>query len=118
MVIARLKTRLETDSSLGAVPFVDYGKKDMTRSSYSVGRLMFATLYDLVAQAEFNRIVGGYYQRFANGGATVDFIDFSKRSASRDLTRFFDEWMLTSGWSKTITGAKSVKEIADHYRRN
>lgn len=115
-LIARVKTRMATDTSLRTVPFSDYGKRGMTDHSYSVGDIMFATLYDLVGEADFNKIVGGYYQQFANGGSTRDFLAFARRNASRDLTAFFDDWMLTPRWSEILMTATSVRGLADRYR--
>ena len=56
--IAWLKRRMTSDSTYRTVPFIDYGAKSTTGASYTVGNLMFATLYDLVGSAEFNRIIG------------------------------------------------------------
>jgi hypothetical protein len=115
-LIARVKTRMATDTSLRTVPFSDYGKRGMTGHSYSVGDIMFATLYDLVGEAEFNKIVGGYYQQFANGGSTRDFVAFARRNASPDLTAFFDDWMWTPRWSAVLMTATSVRGLVDRYR--
>ncbi len=114
--VARVKRRVAVDSSLRRIPMIDYGKADMTGRSYSVGELMFATLFDLVGQAEFNRIVGGYYQRFGKGGTTRDFIAFAKSNSSRDLSRLFDDWLLSTHWVDVLANATSVADIAAHYR--
>lgn len=116
--IATVKKLIATDSSLRRVPMKDYGIADMTGSSYWVGEVMFATLFELVGQTEFNNIVGGYYQRFATGGTTRDFIAFAKRTSSRDLTAFFDDWMLTPHWVDVLANAMSTSDLAAHYRAN
>jgi aminopeptidase N len=113
--IAWAKTAVDADSLLRVVPMIDYGKRDMTERSYGIGDLMFATLHDLVGEDEFNRVIGGYYQRFANGGTTHDFVEFAKRAATRDLTTFFDDWMFTTRWTKVLAGVTSVGGLVAHY---
>jgi aminopeptidase N len=78
---------------------------------------MFSTLYDLVGEAEFNAIVGGYYQQYANGGTTGDFIAFAKKHSTRDLSRFFDDWIYTTRWTTHLTSATSVHDLAAVYGR-
>ena len=98
------------------VPMLDYGRRGLTDYSYSVGKLMFATLYDVMGEEQFNRIVGGYYQQFAQGGSTRDFMAFAKQSSSRNLDAFFADWMLTSRWVELAAGASSIGDLANHYR--
>ena len=116
-LLDRAKKFIATDSAARRVPFIEYGSAKMTDWSYSVGELVFATLYDLVGQEEFNRIIGGYYQRFASGGTTRGFIEFARRSSTHDLGRFFDDWLLTTGWTALVEIATTPVELANHYRR-
>jgi hypothetical protein len=113
--IATVKKMIAADSSMRRVPMIDYGTANKTGRSYWVGALMFATLFDLVGQGEFNKIVGGYYQRFGPGGTTRDFIIFAKQASSRDLTRFFDDWLLTTHWVDVLANATSISDLAAHY---
>jgi hypothetical protein len=115
-ILDRVKKFAATDSAARRVPFIEYGSAKMTGWSYSVGDLMFATLYDLVGQDEFNKIVGGYYQRFAAGGTTRDFIDFAKRTSTRNLTRFFDDWLITTRWTSVVADAKTPADLVERYR--
>ena len=114
-MIARTKTAVAGDSTLRIVPMFDYGRKEMTGRSYTIGDLMFATLHTLIGEDEFNRVVGGYYQQFASGGTTNDFVAFAKRTASRDLSAFFDDWMFTTRWTGILASAKTVGDLAAHY---
>lgn len=115
--LARMQQQIAADSLLRTMPMNDYGRRSATDYSYSVGALMFATLYDLVGEEQFNRIVGGYYQAFAAGGGTRDFITFAKQVAPGKLDTFLDDWMLTPRWVAVVRGASSVAELASHYRR-
>jgi hypothetical protein len=116
-LIASLRRRVAADSALRNTALIDYGRRSMTDHSYSVGRLMFATLYELVGESEFNQIIGGYYRRFPDGATTPDFIAFAKQHATRDLTAFFDDWILTPGWPVAVRTATSVSALAERYRR-
>jgi aminopeptidase N len=104
------------DALLRDVPMLDYGRRGLTDYSYSVGKLMFATLYDVTGEEQFNRIVGGYYQQFARGGSTRDFMAFAKQASSRNLDAFFADWMLTTRWVELAAGASSIGDLANHYR--
>jgi hypothetical protein len=116
-VIARVNKQVSSDSTLRTVPFIDYGKRGMTDYSYSVGELMFATLYDLVGEAQFNAIVGGHYQKFVNGATTRDLVALARTNSSRDLTPFFNEWIFTTGWTKRLAKVSSMDELGASYSR-
>lgn len=114
--IASLKRAIASDSLVRTVSFIDYGKREITGRSYTVGDIMFSTLYDLLGEAEFNKIVGGYYQQFANGGTTRDFVDFAKKNSARDLSNFFDDWMYSTHWTAVVANATFVNDIVAHYK--
>ena len=114
--IAWIRQASASDSALRKVPLVEYGRRGMTDYSYSVGALMFGALYELVGADDFGRIVGGYYQRFPNGGTTRDFAAFAAHAGTRDLTDFFDDWLFTTRWTGRVAAAKSAKELAAAYR--
>jgi len=114
--VARMQQRLVADTLLRTVPMLDYGRRGMTNASYSVGALMFATLYELVGEEPFNRMVGGYYQQFTTGGSTRELIAFAKQSSPRRLDAFFDDWLLTPRWVEVIAGVTSIDDLARHYR--
>ncbi|MBI3790064.1 MAG: hypothetical protein HY275_04205 [Gemmatimonadetes bacterium] len=114
--IAQLRERAAGDSLLRRVPFVAYGARGITDNAYRVGALLFATLHALVGDAQFQAIVGGYYQAHPRGGSTADFIAFATRASTRDLTAFFDDWMRTTRWVAHLERATTVEDLAAHYR--
>lgn len=115
-VLRSLRRKIARDSLLRDVPFIDYGKRAMTDESYWVGHAMFGALYELLGEPQFNRIVGGYYQRYADGGTTQELVLFAKRTASRDLTPFFDDWLFSTRWTGLIANSASMGDLAEHYR--
>jgi len=112
--IAGLRSAVAADSTLRRIPFVDYGKQAMTGASYRVGDLMFATLYELVGAERFNQIVGGYFQRYPNGGTTRDFVAVATQGAP-ELSPFFEDWLFTTRWTDRLS-VDSVAAIAALYR--
>jgi hypothetical protein len=112
----RVKKAAATDSVLRVTPFVDYGTRGITDWSYSVGAVFFATLYDLVGEQDFNKIVGGYYQKYAAGGSTREFVAFAKQASALDLSALLDDWILTPRWTTVIAGATSVQDLSAHYK--
>ena len=116
-VIAFLNQRVSSDSTLRTVPLIDYGKRGMTDYSYSVGELMFATLYDLIGEAQFNTIVGGHYQKFINGGTTRDLAALARSTSSRNLTPFFNDWIFTTDWTKRLANVSSMDQLVASYGR-
>ncbi len=114
--LAWVRQKADADSLLRVVPMLEYGRRAMTDNSYSVGEIMFATLYDLVGEEQFHAIVGGYYQHFADGGSTRDFVAFAKQTAARNLDAFFDDWIFTPRWAEVLRSASSIGDVANHYR--
>ncbi len=103
------------DTVLRTVPFAQYGQRNMTGWSYSVGQVMFAVLYEMVGDADFKRIVGGFYQQHRTGGSTNEFVAFAKRTTSRDLNRFFNDWLYTTRWVGLVDEKATIRSLADGY---
>ena len=113
---ASLREAAARDSGLRSTPFVQYGRAAMTGRSYTVGQLMFGVLYELVGDVDFMRIVGGYFQQYRVGGTTEDFIAFAKKTSSHDLTRFFADWLYTTGWVGLLKDNTTANSLAMLYR--
>jgi hypothetical protein len=115
-VLNTLKTAIASDSAIRTVPFIDYGRHDMGGRSYTVGNAMFEVLYDLIGQEQFNKIIGGFYQKFVNGGTTREFVDFARNTARSDLSTFFDDWMFTTRWTALVANTSSMRDLTEHYK--
>jgi len=115
--LARVKERAARDSMARTVPFIDFGKRGMTGLSYSLGFVMFSTLYDLVGEAAFNRTFADLYAQYPNGASTRDLVQLAKRSAPMNLDRFFDDFMFTTQWTGVVASATSIADFVQHYRR-
>jgi hypothetical protein len=114
--LGSLRQALSTDSALRTTPVIDYGRARMTDWSYSAGQLMFAVLHEITGDAEFDRIVGGYFRSHRSGGSTSDFMAYATRSSAHHLDRFFDDWMRTTRWTSQLDAGATVETIAEPYR--
>jgi hypothetical protein len=113
--IAAMKKAIAGDSTLRRVPFINYGKQRMTDYAYSVGRLMFLTLHDLIGEEQFNQVVRVYSQQFAKGGTTQDLIRTANATTGRDLSSFFNDWMFTTNWTTRVLAASSITDLVAAY---
>lgn len=115
-VMRYLAGRLRTDSILRLVPPIDYGKRDATGYSYSVGNLMFFALYRIVGHDTFCRIIGDYYRSFVErSGGTRDFVRLARSLSRVDLTIFFDDWLYTTRWTALVTAAGAASDLYTKY---
>jgi hypothetical protein len=111
-----LSGRVRADSSLRSVPPADYGARNMTGWSYSVGSLMFYSLYRLVGHEAFSRIIGDFYTRYSDTGAnTADFVRLAKQASPTDLTTFFDDWMYGTRWTEIVSAAQTARDLYARY---
>jgi hypothetical protein len=110
--------RFGRDSANLRLAFVDYGRAGKTNFSYSVGHLLFAVLYETLGEKNFNRVLGGYYQKYRlTGGTTRDLVEYAKQSAPYDLTQFFNDWMYSARWYDRLKSGETIQGLAAAYRK-
>lgn len=110
--IAALARRLERDSALARTPMSAFGERGMTDASYSVARVMFATLYAAVGAARFDSIVGGYYREHPEGGTTRQLAAYATRVGGAKVSTLFDDWLFTTRWTALVRSHRTVSELA------
>lgn len=105
-LVAKIREDLQQYPQRASVAPVDFGTRQIEEMSAAVGAVAFRVLYELVGEAEFNRLVGGFYQEFEPRGATSrEFPAYLKRKAQIDLTLYINDWWTGTGWaSKMYTG--------------
>lgn len=102
---------------LKEIPFIDYGRHDLTDYSYSYGMLFFATLDQIVGHEEFVKLLGGFYQSYIAIGATAEqFLDYLARNAPVKLDRFLTDWFRTTVAYAQIESGANPAELAQGYR--
>jgi aminopeptidase N len=93
-ISGNLKSRFQKDPKAKNVPIIDYGKESMTGLSYSKGSAVFILLYDLLGEKSFFNILGSFYSKYFQTGATTDdFTGFINKNSKIDLSLFFKEWI-------------------------
>lgn len=114
-LIASLREQISNDSAYRTVPFALYGQHSMTDRSYSVGRLMFAVLYEIVGSQKFNEVIAKYYRDNPRGISTRDFATLAIRNTNPKLEKFFNDWMFTTAWTKQVAEGATLEELAAGY---
>jgi hypothetical protein len=101
------------------IPVIDYGVKDITEYSYTVGMVAFAVYYNVVGSDQFIKMIRTFYSTYFSKGATTnDFINCCEKSVTPDTKKFFDDWIYTTNAMKLIVDGKSFKELVDYYKAN
>jgi aminopeptidase N len=121
---ARLNKRVERvleasgkDPRLAATPMNDYGKAGMTDWSYSVGQLMFGLLEKSVGAERFREIVGGFYQKYKETGATTaDFAAWVKSHGGTAAERLLADWLTSTRWLERLKSGETLDAMAKGYR--
>ena len=111
------RQKCKNNPRCGEVPVIDYGREMLTDLSYSKGMILFYVLYNLVGEKEFLEIMGTFYQKYNETGATSDdFVNHAKKVSQVDLTKFFDEWVYGTKSSEYIINGTPIEEIVKKYR--
>ena len=115
--IESFRQKCKNNPRCGEVPVIDYGKEMLTDLSYSKGMILFYVLYNLVGEKEFMEIIGTFYQKYNETGATSDdFVNHAKKVSKVDLTKFFEEWVYGTRSSEYIINGTPIEEIVKKYR--
>ena len=112
-----VKKEIESDSLLRVTPLIDFGKKGIESYSYEVGMIMFRVLYQVMGENDFNKCIGDYYSNhYLTGGTTDEFVATAKKASTKDLSKFFDDWIYSTKYTVLITKGLSVNEMSKLYR--
>jgi hypothetical protein len=101
---------------LRSIPLAAYGRNEMADFSYSTGMLLFAVLRDLVGDDGFHQVVRACHLQRARTCTTLDqFVHVAEGAVSRDLTRFFDDWVYSTHWADAVAASTSMADLAARY---
>lgn len=110
-----LSNRVKQSASLSKVPMMDYGKAQMTDYSYSVGALMFYTLYRLMGHQAFTKLIAKAYQRYEKTSVSSDdFVRLANELSPVPLDAVFRDWLYSTRWSE-IVATTPGHELPDRY---
>jgi aminopeptidase N len=77
-----------------------------------------SSLHEIVGDAAFGRIVGGYYRTHADGeGTSQAFVSFADGQTPVDLESFFRHWLFTTEWADALSQGASVADFVASYGR-
>jgi Peptidase family M1 domain len=114
-----LKEEFTKNPNYMNIPLIKFGEENIQGLSYSMGMLLFQVLYNLVGEEEFNKIMGLFYQKFHQTGATTEeFIEHAIQISNFNLTKFFDDWFWGTKYCDYIIKNLSIDEIVSLYRKN
>ena len=118
-ILNRVNEDFKKNPQYQKIPLIEFGQKNITGLSYSMGMILFQVLYNLVGEQEFNEIIGSFYQEYYQSGATTEeFVQHVKRISDIDLTKFFDDWVFGTHYSDYIKEGLSIDKIVHKYRKD
>jgi hypothetical protein len=116
-VLDWLRKKLPDRPELKKIPLVDYGRKDMTDFSYSVGGLFFDLLYRLGGRENFNRIIRDYVAEYGSrGGSTRDLVAMSRKDSPGVPQQLYDDWLFTTAWADRVEKSAGIEDLLAYYR--
>ena len=103
-IVESLKRQCSAERRCATVPFVEYGSAGLTDLSYSVGALMFDTLYRSLGPQAFDRAYRDFFQRHRLSGGTNRERVASFERVNPGSRRIFADWLYSTRWyQRTVT---------------
>ena len=119
MYLDRIRRTFIEKKEYQSIPMKDYGIRNMTNYSYTLGMVVFTILYDLVGQDHFNKIIGSFYKKYyLNGSSLREFINHFQKLAPLNLEIFFNDWIYTTNGIRLVIEGKSLTELINYYKGN
>lgn len=110
-----LMRRCSASVRCDATPFAAYGSAGLTDRSYSVGMLMFYTLFRVLGPDAFDRAYRNFFQEHRATGATIADLVAAFRGASPLSERIFDDWLFSTRWYSRLASGESLGHMIDGY---
>jgi hypothetical protein len=115
--LGRLAKQFANHPDWQTVPMIDYGVKDITDLSYTMGQVFFYLLYDRLGEEAFLKTIAGFYRDYRRTGATTrQFVESVKAQAGLDLDRLCEEWVFTPRAAELIAAGASLEDLVRRYR--
>jgi hypothetical protein len=114
----RVRRRAMEDPQVTEVPLVEYGARQLTDLSYTVGGLFFFSLYQTLGEAGFDRVMGGYAMRYREAGSTTAaFVRYLQGHSSVNLRPVLDDWLFGTSGCRRLIGGEPLARIVAGYGR-
>ena len=99
-----------------SVPLASYGTAGLTDDSYTVGMLMFYSLYQVLGAARFDSAYGAFYQQYREKGATTADLAAAIRSADPASAPLLQDWLVTARWYARLKSGETLSQMIEGYR--
>jgi hypothetical protein len=115
----RLLGRCPADSACARVALRDYGREGLTDLAYPVGGLMFAALYEVLGEPDFDRALRRHYQHTReHGSRTDDLIAAFTEVGGGPAVRILADWLESTAWRERLAEAGAFGALVDAYRQH
>ena len=107
---------VERDKINAETAIADYGKLELGRNSYTKGALSLYVLHQLLGEHNFRSFIRKFLVDFKNDFA--DFKDFqatAQKFSSKNLDKYFAEWIYGTESSQLLIEKVSIREIVKRY---
>lgn len=111
-----IKATFEKNPQYTTVGLIDFGKKDITDLSYTVGRIFFEILYNLVGQDTFNHLIGSFYWNYYPLATAEEFFQYLNQHSGRNLTRFIHDWIFSNRYVTFIMNDYPLSRMIKQYQ--
>jgi hypothetical protein len=108
--------RVEKDRRNYETPIADYGKYEMGGLSYTKGAWSLYVLHQVLGDEAFYKVMRAFLADYSQRGADFKaFQQTAERVSSRNLSKFFAEWIYGTESSRLLTENRSITEIVSRY---
>ena len=116
-ILKSVKKELSESPDLATTALIDFGRANHTDFSYTMGMLLFRLMYDLVGEDEFHSTLGSFFQKYRDSGATTrEFAEYLKSASGGRLDHVVDDWILTSGYARTLRESDRWTQVEAAYK--
>ncbi len=99
------------------IPMKDYGVKDVTRLSYTVGAVFYYLIFETMGHEEFISAIGTFYQdNFEKGASTDEFIVYLRQQSTKDINKIINDWYSGTKYIEFIMNELTIDEIVGFYK--
>ncbi len=116
-IMKSVKKELDNSPELAATALIDFGRKNKTDFSYTMGMLFFRLMYDLLGPDQFHKTIGAFFQKYRDDGATTqEFAEYLKSNSNGKLDQCIDDWILTNSYVRILRRSDEWSQVVAAYK--
>jgi hypothetical protein len=113
--VQTLLERCAPPAPCNTIPFGSYGTAGLTDRSYSVGFLMFYTLYQVLGGEHFDQAYRHFVEQYRDSGATTAELEVAFHRESPLSDAVFADWLATTRWYARLSSGESIPHMIGSY---